>query len=342
MTGHGRPQEDRSRRRRWSALPLALAAVAGLAAMQAEAQSRVPRIQRVSFANSPERGDAFELGEKIEVTVRFDRTVELSNDGMLKLALAVGDGTRYAQSYSITNEQELNFYYRIGADDHDADGISIPAGELLFERGTFTDLADRSTDAELTHGPVPVDASRKVDGSRITAPRISHIYFLGGRPGVGGRAYRHGHRIAVRVEFDRAVNVIGVPQIPLMIGSETRQATFIPDYWDFVDPESSLYFCYSVRPEDSDTDGISLPADSLSLNGGAITLAGDAATEAVLTHLAVADRYAEVIGTRTRMEVVRQTISEAWKQLTDGILDRIAPYRVTRSYPAETPCPGES
>ncbi|MDE0221379.1 MAG: hypothetical protein OXJ90_19075 [Spirochaetaceae bacterium] len=310
--------------------------------MPAEAQSKVPRIQRVSFANSPARGDTFELGEKIEVTVRFDRTVELFNDGMLKLALAVGDGTRYAQSYSITNQQELNFYYRIGADDHDADGISIPAGELLLEHGTFTDLADRSTDAELTHGPIPAGASRKVDGSRITAPRISHIYYLRGRPGVGGREYRHGHRIQVRVEFDRAVHVTGVPQIPLMIGSETRQATFIPDHWDFVNPESSLYFCYSVRPEDRDTDGISIPADSLSLNGGAITLAGDAATEAVLTHVAVEDRYTKVIGTRTGMEVVRHTISEAWKQLIEGVLDVVAPYRVTRSYPAEIPCPGES
>ena len=165
MIGHGRPQEDRCRRRRWSAFLLALVAAAGLTAMEAEAQSKVPRVQRISFANSPEQGDTFELGEKIEVTVRFDRTVELANT-TLKLALTVGDGTRYAQSYSITNEQELNFYYRIGADDHDADGISIPAGELLLERGTFTDLADRSTDAELTHGPVPADASLKVDGSR--------------------------------------------------------------------------------------------------------------------------------------------------------------------------------
>ena len=146
--------------------------------MQAEAQSRVPRIQLVSFANSPEQGDTFELGEKIEVTVRFDRTVELSN-ATLKLALAVGGSTRYAESYSITD-------------------------------------------------------------------------------------------------------------------------------------------------------------------GGAITLAGDAETNAVLTHAAVEDRYAKVIGTRTKLEVGRQTISEAWKQLTDGILDRIAPYRVTRSYPAETPCPRES
>ena len=302
--------------------------------MQAEAQSKVPRIQRVSFANSPERGDTFELGEKVELTVRFDRTVELANT-TLKLALTVGDSTRYAEFYSITNEQDLNFYYRIGADDHDADGISIPAGELLLERGTFTDLADRSTDAELTHGPVPADASRKVDGSRITAPRITHIYTYGGRR---GGAHRRSHRIEVRVEFDRAVTVTGVPQIPLTIGSETRRATYISDYWDFMNPESSLYFCYTVQPDDRDIDGITIPADSLSLNGGSITLAGDAETAAILTHAAV-DGYAKVDGSVTRVEVVLQEISRTWKQLTDSILDLIAPYRTTYSHPSETPCP---
>ena len=305
--------------------------------MQAEAQSKVPRIQRVSFANSPEHGDTFELGEKIEVTVRFDRTVELANT-TLKLALTVGDSTRYAEFYSITDERELNFYYRVGADDHDADGISIPAGELLLERGTVADLADESTDAALTHGAVPANATRKVDGSRVTVPRISHIYILRGRPTARGGAYRHGHRIEVIVEFNRAVTVTGRPQIALTIGSETRPATYGSEDWSF-NPESDLYLCYTVMPEDGDTDGISIPADSLSLNGGAITLAGDAEMDAVLTHAAIRDRYAKVNGTLTKVEIVRQTIAKSWKQVTDGILDLIAPYRTTYSYPSETPCP---
>ena len=204
MTGNRRPREGRSRRHLRAVLLLGLVAFAGPAATLAEAQSTVPRIQSVSFANSPGRGDTFELGEKIEVTVRFDRTVELAST-TLKLALTVGDSTRYAEFYSITNEQELNFYYRIGADDLDADGISIPAGELLLERGTFTDLADQSTDAALTHGAVPADASRKVDGTRVTAPRINRVYHIVSGGHARGGAYRRDHSIQVMVEFDRAV-----------------------------------------------------------------------------------------------------------------------------------------
>ena len=93
-----------------------------------------------------------------------------------------------------------------------------------------------------------------------------------------------------------------------------------------------------MHPDDRDTDGISIPADSLSLNGGAITLAGDAETAAVLTHAAV-DGYWRVDGGVTAVEAVLKTIAKSLKQVTDGILDLIAPYRTTYSYPSETPCP---
>ena len=67
----------RSRRRRWSASRLAFIAVVGPAARYAEAQAAAPEVEAVSFANSPVRGDTYELGEKIEVLVRFDRSVEV-------------------------------------------------------------------------------------------------------------------------------------------------------------------------------------------------------------------------------------------------------------------------
>ena len=129
------------------------------------------------------------------------------------------------------------------------------------------------------------DVGRKVDGSHVTAPRIRSIIHNGP---LRGMTYRRAQHIGVWVQFDRAVRVTGVPQIALTIGAETRWANFLPiNRWDFIDPESSLLFCYTVREEDRDTDGVSVPANSLSLNGGAITLAGDAATDAALIHVAV-------------------------------------------------------
>ena len=283
------PYGVRSRRRRWSASLLTFIAVATLAAIHAEAQSKVPHVQSVSFANRPARGDTYELGEKIEVMVGFNRSVELV-ETTLKVALTVGDRTRHAEFYAIRVERgverDLYFYYTVRADDLDADGIGVPAGALSLERGTVKALANRNVDAALTHGAVAADARRKVDGSRVTAPRVSHIHVLADHHEVGGGTTRRDQHVYVRVEFDRAVRVTGVPRVALTIGTETRWASFYPiDSWTDLDPESTFYFCYAVQREDRDLDGISIPANALSLNGGArITLAGDAETDAVLSH----------------------------------------------------------
>ena len=176
-----------------------------------------------------------------------------------------------------------------------------------------------------------------MDGTRVTAPRINRVYHIVSGAHARGAAYRRDHSIQVMVEFDRAVEVTGVPKIAVIIGTKARWARFLAS----LDSETGLYFCYTVHPDDRDTDGISIRADSLSLNGGAITLAGDAETAAVLTHAAV-DGYWRVDGGVTAVEAVLQTVAKSLKQVTDGILDLIAPYRTTYSYPSETPCPEAS
>ena len=177
--------------------------------------------------------------------------------------------------------------------------------------------------------------------------------------GASGGTYGHGHRIAVRVEFDRAVTVTGVPhwprrnprfrayravevtgvpQIAVIIGTKARWARFLAS----LDSETGLYFCYTVQPDDRGNDGISIPADSLSLNGGAITLAGDAETAAVLTHAAV-DGYWRVDGGVTAVEAVLQTSPPAGRGPASGRLRRgysfvtasparIVPERTTLAY----------
>ena len=293
--GFARSHYGPTRRRRWSACLLAFIAVVGPAALYAQARA-APEVQAISFANSPVRGDTYELGEKIEVMVGFNRSVELV-ETTLKVALTVGDRTRHAEFYAIRVERgverDLYFYYTVRADDLDADGIGVPAGALSLERGTVKALANRNVDAALTHGAVAADARRKVDGSRVTAPRVSHIHVLADHHEVGGGTMRRDQHVYVRVEFDRAVRVTGVPRVALTIGTETRWASFYPiDSWTDLDPESTFYFCYAVQREDRDLDGISIPGNALSLNGGArITLAGDAETDAVLSHGAYDHSY---------------------------------------------------
>ena len=88
-------------------------------------------------------------------------------------------------------------------------------------------------------------------------------YFLTG-PALG--TYAIDGTLSFTVDFSAAVTVSGTPQLALDIGGETRQA----DYASGSGTES-LLFSYTVAEDDEDTEGIGVPADSLTLNGGAIT-----------------------------------------------------------------------
>ena len=85
------------------------------------------------------------------------------------------------------------------------------------------------------------------------------------------------------VEFDRAVTVTGSPQVTLIIGTQTRQAAYSTSWG----ADRYADFSYVVQEGDRDEDGISIAANALVLNGGTIT-AADGATDADLTHAAVA------------------------------------------------------
>ncbi len=336
---------ERSRGRPWYALLSVFIGVTGLGAGCAEAQSTAdaPTVEAVSFADSPAQGDTYELSEKIEVTVRFDRAIEWY-EGRAELALSVGDHIRLAQAHSISFDgRDLRFAYTVGAEDRDGDGISVPANALSLNEGTVKDRAG-TTFTEIASAPVPADAGRKVDGSRVTAPRIYDI--IHHHPS-RGRTYRRDDRIVVTLAFDRAVRVTGVPQLVLIIGTETRRASFLPAApWE-TDPERSIGFCYTVRPEDRDGDGYDIPANALSLNGGAITLAGAAETDAVLTHGAVGtSSFGRVDGRASAAHTLRTAAVRLRNRATELAADLLSNFRSSvsyRTYPVDAdPCPQAS
>ena len=93
-----------------------------------------------------------------------------------------------------------------------------------------------------------------------------------------GQAYRKGDKIRVAVSFTETVTVTGAPQLALTIGSQTRQAAY--DSSDTT--PKALYFEYTVQSSDSDTDGISINTNALTLNGGTITSTGTLLTAELL------------------------------------------------------------
>ena len=87
------------------------------------------------------------------------------------------------------------------------------------------------------------------------------------------------------------VDVSGEPRLALTVGARTREATLagqgMSDVVRFFADIFLLFFEYTVQPGDLDTDGISIPANALSLNGGSLTLVGAPGTAADLSHSAV-------------------------------------------------------
>ena len=115
-----------------------------------------------------------------------------------------------------------------------------------------------------------------------SAPTVSGVSLWSTAP---GGTYQRGDTITVHVDFDLRVAVTGSPQVSVSIGSQTRTASLA----HVGGPRASavwLSFEYTVQSTDSDTDGISIPANAISLNGGSITAAGDDTVDAVLTHSA--------------------------------------------------------
>ena len=112
------------------------------------------------------------------------------------------------------------------------------------------------------------------DTPDTTAPTVTGVA-LASYPDTNG-TYALGDAIEVTVTFDEPVRVTGTPQLLLKVGNDNRTARYHHGMG------KALLFAYTVVEDDADTDGVSIAANQLSLNGGAIKDAGGNA--GVLAH----------------------------------------------------------
>ena len=88
--------------------------------------------------------------------------------------------------------------------------------------------------------------------------------------------YAAGDTIEVTVTFDETVAVTGMPQLTLNVGGVDRAANYGSS------TGAALVFAYPVADSELDTDGVSIEANKLSLNGG--TIKDGSNNNAVLDH----------------------------------------------------------
>ena len=246
---------------------LVSALVLGLSVGEVLAQDTVaPTVASVQFSNAlRQSGDTYALGNVIEVRVRFTERVVV--EGEVQLALTIGSEKRQAVFLGYVGPQ-LNFAYEVQATDQDGDGISIEADALTLNGGRIRDLDSNDAELDLKEHAIANDSTLKVDGSQDLVPTVRSVVFsLGPQNPYRRDTYFRGDTIRLYVYFDEMVMVTGTPSLELTIGSERRKAVYTSGSGDF---NGALIFGYEVQATDLDTDGVTIEASALTLNGGSI------------------------------------------------------------------------
>ncbi len=126
--------------------------------------------------------------------------------------------------------------------------------------------------------------SDRVNGTTLTAPTVSSVAFTSSPASGQNSAYKRDDVMDVTATFNDTVAVIGMPQIDLTVGSTVRQA----DYQSG-STTPQLLFQYTVQATEEDTDGATINANGLKLNGGRIRK-NNTAINADLAHTARTNR----------------------------------------------------
>ena len=253
--------------------------------------------------NWPQSGNTYGVDEEIQIAAHC--TEALTVTGTPQVLLIIGDRTRYANYVpALSVASQPIFSYTVQKADVDSDGIQYRGptpwrmnGGSVVLRGHKTPvnlpvssyttewwLYTYNADANAHQGPAYVNGgggTNRENENPEASLRVSHVAFTGSP--ASEETYRLGEQIRVAVTFSDAVTVTGAPQLGLTIGAATRQATY-----DATRSKGTLLtFTYTVQGTDTDSDGISIAVDALTLNGGTISLASDT-TAAALEHAAVA------------------------------------------------------
>ena len=288
--------------------------------------AQTPTVSDVRFDFQPDGSDTYGLGEAISIAVTFDQIVliahgegreqELRERQLLRLALDVGGTTREAVLWS-AGGSTLRFAYFVQGTDIDGDGISIPSDALTLNGATLKNLGG-TIDVDLGLGANMISNApgHKVDGTMVMSPTVEFVQIrvFDSRerwlPVAPGDTFLQGETIWIEVDYGHSVAVTGTPLLALNIGDAVRQARYVawadpenPRHPQFGHPSILLQrvvpFQYVVVESDLDVDGISIGANALIPNGGAIKLQGST-TDAALTLPTITNPGHIVDGSRIR------------------------------------------
>ena len=287
---------------------------AGGTSQQQTGDSTSPTVSSIAITSDPGSDEVYAIGDAIQITVTFSADVTVT--GKPQMELDIGGNAKPAE-YQSTNASSTVFSYTVAEGDSDTDGIAVTENKLTLNGGSIKDAGDNA--ANLAHSALPAQTGHKVDGVR---PTISSINLGGSKT---PNLFILDEVMGVSVLFTKEIFLDGSPYITLDVDSGPQVASFerirlpCPDLDaststatlalsvpEGEDPPPGVIHCfrsdthgismsfnYTVAKGDLDADGVGIPANALSLNGG--TLRDAAGNDAVITHEALADSPSHVI-----------------------------------------------
>ena len=243
---------------------------------------RLPHILSVT----PPANGTYLAAQNLDVTVEFDRVVNVSTVTAPFINLTIGSNTRQAAYYSGTGTNTIVFRYTTIPGDVAPSGIVIAP---TINNNTSATISGAATCASNVAGvantncfygdvrntvfippvttgviinsiqPQAISVNRGVD---TTLPKWGTA--------VADSVWIIGQDLLITVGFNTNVFVDqggGTPRIPLTLTSGTVYATYLSGG----DGQTSLVFKYTVQPDDLAMTGAGITLGTLDLNGGTIT-----------------------------------------------------------------------
>ena len=160
--------------------------------------------------------------------------------------------------------------------------LTLDAGAEHLETGILVSYTPGTNPIRDVPGNQAEGLSRQSvtnDTPDTTPPEVESLGITS-NPG-SDQTYAMGDGIEVEVGFSETVEVEGTPQLRLRVGTRTRTAGYLRGTGT-----AALVFGYEVAEGDEDSDGVSIEAGRIALNGGMIE--DEAENAAELTHEALA------------------------------------------------------
>ncbi len=246
-----------------------------------------PTVGTIAFTSTGPYTAGDTITISVPITDASDITLATGTGGAPTLTLVVGTTEKtLTTSTSAGTITALAFSYTVLAGDMDADGVSVKANSLTLPSGTTVrDAVD--LDLVTTFTAVNGGASQAVNTTPpavdTTAPTVGTIAFTSTGP------YKAGDTITISVPIVGATQFSGSPTLVLIVGTteKTLTATDVT--------ASPLVFTYTVVAGDTDTDGVVVKADSLTV--AANTIEDAAGNDLVTTFTAVNGGTSQAVDT---------------------------------------------